>query len=163
MIYSNSNARDLVFDPTRNQLYITTTGGTIERYDVSANKLLTPYGIPGASLIGADLTPDGSVLVVGDATYGATQGVIHRIDLPTGTNTNLTYNLASSERGSYDVVALTNSRVLFSASRGGTGSVPFREVNLSTNTVAIRPDLDDLSQDSWFSRNADYSRMIVGE
>jgi len=35
--------RDLVFDPQRDMLYITTSSGTIERYDLGSGDLLTPF------------------------------------------------------------------------------------------------------------------------
>ena len=90
LFYTSTNRQDLVFDNTRNLLYITTTAGTVERYDVAASKMLTAISIPGSpSLNGADITPDGSVLVVTDNNPGPTQGFVHRLDMPSGTNTTL--------------------------------------------------------------------------
>lgn len=48
-----ANRTDLVFDAGRNLLYIPTSAGTIERYDVAAQALLTPWTV-GTSLNGAE-------------------------------------------------------------------------------------------------------------
>ena len=58
-----TNATDLVFDPTRNLLYITTRDGSIQRYSLATQSLLAPFttdGLPDS----ADITPDGSTLYV---------------------------------------------------------------------------------------------------
>ena len=49
-LLSIPDRRDLVFDPTRNYLYITTGHGTVERYDVAAGTLLAPYTV-GSSIL----------------------------------------------------------------------------------------------------------------
>src|SRR6266403_2917634 len=54
-----TNHRDLVFDPSRGLLYITTSAGTVQRYNVASQTLLSPLSV-GTSLNGADITPDGS-------------------------------------------------------------------------------------------------------
>ena len=48
------NRRDLVFDPARDLLYITTSAGTVQRYDVAGQALLPPLAV-GTSLNGADI------------------------------------------------------------------------------------------------------------
>src|ERR1700733_10071512 len=48
---------DLVFDPTRNQLLITTPSGLLQRFDEATQTMLAPYSV-GSNLEGADITPD---------------------------------------------------------------------------------------------------------
>src|SRR4051812_10865937 len=109
LVYSGTNQRALVYDPGRDLLYITTSTGTIERFDAVNNVLLSPIAVPGApTLNGADITPDGTVLVVADNGKGATQkAAVHRIDLTTGTNTDLSYTAQSGEAGSFGVAAVS--------------------------------------------------------
>src|SRR6185369_6981592 len=83
-----TGAKDVVFDDTRNILYITTASGKVERLDVANRSLLSPW-IVGSTLNGADITPDGSALYVADGTTSATQGFIRRVDLNTGNVSNL--------------------------------------------------------------------------
>jgi DNA-binding beta-propeller fold protein YncE len=78
-----ANGRDHVFDPTRNLLYITTGAGTVQRYDVATQTLLTPLAV-GTSLNGADITPDGSALYVADNQTSGTQGFIRKVNLASG-------------------------------------------------------------------------------
>src|SRR5207302_1625083 len=87
--------RDIVFDSSRQLLYVTTSKGTIERYDVAHQTLLTPWSV-GTSLNGADITPDASALYVGEnsLTVGA---VLHKVNLADGTVKNLSYGGASGE------------------------------------------------------------------
>src|SRR5262249_7936882 len=68
-----ADARDLIYDPTRDVLYITATDGTLQRYDLATETLLDPFQV-GASLNAGDITPDGSSLYVGDGMRGLTQG-----------------------------------------------------------------------------------------
>src|SRR5207249_4926606 len=57
--------RGLIFDPQRNVLYITTSSGTVERYDLASGNLLTPFQLID-SLNGGDITPNGNALYVAD-------------------------------------------------------------------------------------------------
>src|SRR3954470_17239895 len=60
-----SNRRDLVYDGGRGLLYITTSAGTVQRYSVASQSLLSPWTV-GTSLYGADIMPDGSGLYVAE-------------------------------------------------------------------------------------------------
>src|SRR5262249_15122330 len=77
LIYANPDRRDLVYDTVRNLLYITTSAGAVQRYDPVSGGLLAPLTVPGsASLNGADITPDGSVLLATDGVTGGTGGFV---------------------------------------------------------------------------------------
>jgi hypothetical protein len=128
--------KDLVFDPTRNVLYITTGHGTVERYDVATQTLLAPFQV-GVSLLGADLTPDGRFLYVADAQRGATQGSFHKIDLSTGVVTDLNYNQTSA---SWDVAIGANGKALADLRSESAGTVPLYQINLATDALTARSD-----------------------
>src|SRR6516162_7513723 len=68
-----ANRRDLVFDPTRNMLDITTSSGQVQRYDVANQTLLSPLSV-GTSLNGADITLDGSALYVAENQTSGSHG-----------------------------------------------------------------------------------------
>jgi DNA-binding beta-propeller fold protein YncE len=115
-----SNRRDLVFDPTRDLLYITTSSGLVQRYDVANQTLLTPWNV-GTSLNGADITPDASALYVAESQLSGSQGVLHRVDLNDGSVSNITYNLAFYEGGTWDVAVANNGTAFFSTTFQGSG------------------------------------------
>src|SRR6516165_7446276 len=65
--------RDLVFDATRDLLYITTSARNIQQYSIPTQTLLSPLTV-GTSLNGADISADGSTLYVAENQAGTTQG-----------------------------------------------------------------------------------------
>lgn len=153
-----ADRRDLVFDPTRNYLYITTSDGDVERYDVNSRSLLTRFDA-GNSLNGADITPDGSTLYVAENQIGATQGFIRKVNLNTGAVTNLTYDLEYDDRPS-DIAIGSN----------GTGMVrsfgqwhQIRQLNLSTDTISERADKGSVYGGALITRGADRSLFFTTE
>src|SRR5262245_5836775 len=158
LVYSGVDRRDLVFDPTRNLLYITTSSGVVQRYDVTAGTFLTPITMPGSSsLNGADITPDGSTLIATDSVTGTSGGNLRRINLAPGGVTTVNYPLTGTETGSWDVAALSNNRAVFTTRFNGTGAVPAHIIDLTTNTIV--PDRQ-ISPDTQISRAADRSRAF---
>src|SRR2546423_551200 len=96
-----SNRRDLVFDQGRNLLYITTSSGTVQRWDVTTQQLLPAWNV-GTALEGADITPDGNWLYVTEAVASpGNLGVLHRVNLNTGGVSNSTYALVNREIGGW--------------------------------------------------------------
>ncbi len=163
-----TNRRDLVFDPTRNLLHITTASGQVQRYDVTNQTLLSPWSV-GTSLNGADIAPDGSTLYVAENQTSGSQGVLHGVNLSVGSVTNVTYNLASAEGGVWDVAVANNGKAFFSTRFNGSGWVPFRQLDLNTGTVSIRTDAPgsggngQVTQDTHIDRSADGSQMFMAE
>jgi DNA-binding beta-propeller fold protein YncE len=164
--------RDHVFDPNRQILYITTSAGTVQRYDTVSKTFLTPWTI-GGDLQGLDVTPDGNSLLVCDRNFNPTTdlGQIHRVDANTGAVTTLPYGLKGgedtfTETGSWDVVAMNNGRAFFDGDFVGSAWVPLHELNLATNAITDRtglPYLIDVRERSWFIRNANASSMLILE
>ena len=62
-----TGAEDYVFSNS-GILYISTSGGNIDRYDTQTNSFLTPFSV-GGSLLGMDLSPDGKTLAVANTTF----------------------------------------------------------------------------------------------
>lgn len=76
------------FDAVRNRLYIPTQNGTIERYDVASNQLLSPFFV-GDDLRGSDITADGDYLYVADNEEREGSPLLHKIDLRSGDSVSL--------------------------------------------------------------------------
>src|SRR5947207_1983140 len=93
-LISVGGSQELVFDAARNRLYVTTTGGSVARYDVATNTLLPALAI-GTLLNGADITPDNHYLYVAENQRGPTQGYFYKVDLtdPNFQTTLVPYNL----------------------------------------------------------------------
>ncbi len=104
--------RDHVFDDARNTLYITTSAGSVERYDLTTNSLLTPFSVASTSFNGIDVSLDGQFIYVADATQGATQGVFRKFNTETGERTNLFYNRAGAEGEAWDTFQHSGIRSL---------------------------------------------------
>ncbi len=154
-----------LFDPTRNLFYFATANGTIERYDPNAQQLLTPIVI-GNPINGMDITPDGSRLFVGIDYRSVTQGWIDEVDLATGTFKQDTYSFPAFgelQGGSYDVVIPSSNIVLFSSDFNGSGSVPLRQLDLTTGAITVRTDFGSIEQDTSFVRGGDRSIVFISE
>lgn len=95
---SAPNRVDMVHDPIRNFLYIT-SGGQVLQYDLKAQQFLSPYQL-GGNLKGIDVSPDAQTLAVAD--NGQTGIVL--IDLSTGYTKRVAFTPASSyEEGTFSV------------------------------------------------------------
>jgi uncharacterized delta-60 repeat protein len=141
-----SQPRAVVYDPFSNQLFITSnsTPTQVQRYDLTTGTLLTPWTIGGA-LYGADVTPDGKTLYVADASStvvgGIRSGVIHKVDVATGTVTDLTYPLLGLETGAYDIAIASNGKAFFTSYSASGGTGLFRQIDLATGTITTRSDV----------------------
>src|SRR6476646_6182290 len=109
-----------VYDPTRNLLYITTTGGFLQRWDVQNAALLPPFIGVGSSLTGIDITTNGQFAYIGDGTAGVSNGFVRKVNLSTGVRTNITYPLSSLERGVTAVAIASNNRAIFTTDFAGS-------------------------------------------
>jgi hypothetical protein len=73
---------DHVFDPTRTRglLYISTSSGRIQRYDIESRRLLRQFRV-GSDLRGLDITPDRAGIYATEYIHGAQAGVLHKVSL----------------------------------------------------------------------------------
>ncbi len=154
-----TDRHDIVFDGTRDLLYITTNGGLVQRYDVVSKSLLAPFNV-GVDLSGADLTTNGSFLYVGEETAGATQGIVRKVDLTAGTHTNIFYNLDGLEGGVWDIVIMSNGKGLVTTKFNGSGAVALRSLDLSNDTLNKIPNPANPSQTFGVMQNTNLSRSF---
>jgi hypothetical protein len=162
-----SNYSDLVYDPTRNLLYITTTDGSVQRYDVASQTLLTPFQV-GVSLNGADITPDGSRLFAGDGTLGAVQGWFHDVNLSTGAvaHARFTFTPYDFVGGGWDVAIGSYGNAMIDETYMGLGDVPVNEITLADDSVTLRSfssGVPTVGQNTLVARSADRSLFVFQE
>mgnify|MGYP002623110063 FL=1 len=148
-----------VYDPRRDLVYISTSDGKIERFDIRSGQLLEAWDI-GVNLGGLDLTQDLQHLYVAESQTGTTQGFVRKVDLDTGELTNLRYDRSSLLIGALDVAIADNNTALFTVDWDGSGFVPLYQIDLSTDTVSIHNDRGDIEQDTRIFRAADRSRLF---
>jgi WD40 repeat protein len=110
------NRRDMVHDPFRNVLYIT-SGSQVLRYNVETQQVLSPIEL-GGLLYGIDLSPDGNTLAVADYTYSNVEGWIYTVNLQTGESKRVSLPFATYNRetgGSFSVAFGNNGDLLISS------------------------------------------------
>jgi sugar lactone lactonase YvrE len=142
---------ELIMDGPRNILY-SSDGNTIRRYNVQTQTLLAPIAV-GAPVTGFDVTPDGNFI------YAAgTKGVIRKINVGTGTITNVTFTPEFGETATWDL-GISGTRVFFSSN--GT-TTPFRQIDLATDAITVRSDynLGRISR-SLFNRSFDNGALFI--
>jgi len=160
---------DVVFDHAGKYLYITTTDGWVRRYNLATGELEPGYNL-GGSLGGADIAADDSFLLVAQRTTPPNaQGVVHKLDLRTGSVTNAYYN-SDNDRGSNDVALASNGTALVtSATTNGIAFTHLRQWDLAANTLTERNDIPEpspglggvLSVPAWLTRSEDGSRLSI--
>lgn len=159
--------RNHVFDPVRDRLYITTDFGEVFRYDLAANSFLPTWAI-GNQFQGLDITPDASSIYVAEGAIINGLGMFRKIDLDTGSVTNITYTPVGNERGAWDIRIGANG-IGLASTRSGSGFVPFRELNTNTDTLSIRGDTPGTGPNNTvrintnIERSADRSQFIIRE
>jgi Ca2+-binding RTX toxin-like protein len=125
--------QDLVYDGARDYLYITTSTGDLQRYDVGTKALLESWHV-GSSLNGADITADAAFLCVAEGARGALEGLVHKVDLTTGQVTNLAYTLTDNYAvGSYDVAIGSDGFAFVTGTQGN----PLRKLDLATGIFSL--------------------------
>ena len=155
-----SGAQDAIIDDLHHTVDVT-TGTDVQRYDLTTHSLLTPWSAVGASLRSVDITSDNNFLYIADQSAGPTQGVIRKVNTSTGAKTNVFYNLAGEGAGAYDIVRLSNNKMLFTANNqfSGGGS-PVRLIDLSNDNVTARPS-DGVERQTDLFRSADGRRVFM--
>jgi hypothetical protein len=124
-------AEDYVFSSS-GILYISTSGGDIDRYDTQTNSFLTPFTV-GGSLLGIDLSPDGKTLAVADTSRTG----IDLVSTSTGAVTPVNFTPASGEGGAYTVAYESNGNLLVSTQFVGSGWVPLRQYDPTTGVTTV--------------------------
>jgi len=100
------NRVDMVHDPVRNILYIT-SGSDVLRYHLESQQFLTPFNL-GGTLKGIDLSPDSRLLAVADDSFAG----IHMVDLQTGLDSTVKFQPDFVEEGGFSVAFDREGHVL---------------------------------------------------
>jgi uncharacterized delta-60 repeat protein len=153
-----SGRRDHVIDTQRDLLYITTSSGKVERYDLKTGTLLTAWTVTSGQLNGIDISRDGQYLYIADAVTNLSQGYIRRLEIATGTITSYSYALASGESGAWDVVVGSDDRVYFSTHYAISGATDIRVIDTANGAISVV--LSDYSYDSLIARGGDRSLLM---
>ena len=161
---------DHVFDATRNVLYISTSSGRIQRYSVRGRRLLHPYKV-GRNLRGMDISPDGAWIYATENVHGAARGVLHKVSADTGAVTHIRYALdtgGEGEAGGWDLSIGANGLGLVTTDYFGSGTVPLRTLDLSTDTLTRRHDVGlpgyhRIEERAHLARSADRSIVFMQE
>jgi hypothetical protein len=158
----------MVFDFAGQNLYISTSTGLIENFDLSTRSFVRTYDL-GGSLWGIDIARDDSFIVGAQDSVGISQGSFQRVNLATGTITNINYTRAFGEGGAWDVAIGSNGLALVTTRYNGSGWTPLRQIELSTNAITIRTDAPgsggggQVSAPTQINRSADGTRFFLME
>jgi sugar lactone lactonase YvrE len=157
--------RDIVFDPARDVLYVSTAAGKVLRYDLATRTLLSPLDA-GVPLNGIDLSLDGSSLFAAEDIFGVRTNVIRRFDLPgstPGTYSAVHIGPDDGTTGAFDVAAAANGTVLITvkSDRPSNSPNPFREFDAATGTLRIRSQFDWIYQGATLAPAGDRSAVLV--
>src|SRR5438067_3059962 len=154
--------RDMVFDHGGNYLYISTSDGFVQRYNVATNQIDNSYNL-GGSLNALDIAPDDSFILAAQNNLANGDISFQRLDLSTGEIVNITYlaDAMRQEAGAWDV-AIASNGLAFGTSYGAF-SARLYQIDLSTNTLSVRPQLHDsvpaIRGSTEIVRNADGTRL----
>lgn len=132
--------RDLVFDHAGRYLYITTSDGWVRRYDLATAQLESGYNI-GGSLNGTDIAPDDSFLLLAQSATSGANGRFQKLELASGSVSNIEYARAFQETGAWDVAIASNGLALCTTQLSGSGETPLRQIDLTTSAITSRDDL----------------------
>ncbi len=152
---SAPNRVDMVHDPIRNILYIT-SGGEILRYDLCSQRFFPSFQL-GGRLMGIDLSPDANTLAVADNSYSNGTVWIHLANLQNGATQKVTFAQAFYEGGTYAVAYGNDGNLLITSRFLGSGWVPLRRYNPTTGATA---NLWTVTQDTILNSSADGS--VIG-
>jgi WD40 repeat protein len=169
-----AHRRDMVFDHTGKFLYVGTSDGLLERYDLRTRDIQVVADM-GGSLNGIDISPDDSFIFAAQDFAGVAEAAFQRVDLISGQISNVTFPLLESERRAWDVAIGSNGRALGTTDLqpGWSGFTLLREINLTNNTTAIRGDIPgpdnthpgmpykEIVQATQIHRSADHTRMYL--
>lgn len=158
----------MVFDHAGQHLYFATEEGWVWPYNLSSGQFEIPYNV-GGFLVGIDIAPDDSFLLIAQYEYGMAQGAFQRLDLHTGQVTNISYPRIFGEGGGWTVAIGSNGLAMATTEFEGSGWTPLRQINLATNAITVRTDdpgsgpSGQVQQETQIQRSADGSRMYLLE
>lgn len=154
-----TGVRDLVYNSVRNELYVSTSTGLIQRYSAATDSLLAPWPV-SHSLYGIDVTPDGNTVLAQEGARNMAQGVVNELDVATGQITLLRTDVEYYETGGWDVVIGPDGRGLGSITNSSDSVTELRYLDPVTNLVSDAPFINTVSE-THLARNNNRSRFVV--
>lgn len=133
---------DHVFDAVRQILYISTSSGRIERYDLASGQLLSPFFMNGDPR-SIDTTADGAWIYVADALWGPSEGFLRKIGADAGAVTSLPFVLASAEAGGVDIAIGSSGLGHMTTQWNGNANVYLRALDVAGDRITVRHDVGD--------------------
>jgi hypothetical protein len=160
----DTTRRYMVFDFTGHNLYISTSTGLIKTFNLASRSFVRSYNL-GGSVNGIDIARDDSFILAAQDSAGPAQGVFQRVNLSTGTITNIPYMLEFAEAGAWDVAIGSNGLALVSTQSRFSGQTPIRQINLRTNVIITRQDTPGrvVWAPTHIHRSADGTRFVFME
>jgi Fibronectin type III domain len=160
LVIPDTTRRGMVFDFAGQNLYISTSTGLIKTFNLSTSKFGKTYNL-GGSLNGIDIARDNSFILAAQKNYTGSQGTFQRVNLATGTITNINYTRQPYEEGGWDVAISSNGLALVTTQFDGSGFTPLRQIDLSTNAITSRNDAPELLwAPTKMQRSADGTRLL---
>lgn len=149
---------DMVYNPTNGVVYVT-AGNQIIRYDWLDQRSLPSWTL-GSTLMGIDVSPDGTTLAVADSSQDATSNWVFLVDTTSGASRQVRFPLSDMEGGTYSVAFDANGGLEVS-SRGGGGWVNLRRYSLASQETTVI--CWSVRYDSLLAPSADRSHVAWAE
>jgi hypothetical protein len=157
--------RDMVFDHIGKYLYISTTAGKVERYNLATGSLGIIFTDPVGGLNGLDIAADDSFLLAAeDSTQGVAQGGFQKINLITNEVTPIRYDREPGETGAWDVAIDWENNALVTTQHDDIGTAPFTPIRqiLANNQISKRLDAPGSGEGGLVGRNTQIYRSADG-
>lgn len=156
-------AHDLIFDASRNAMYIVMGSGQIQRYSLTSDSLLAPWNI-STSLNAGDISVNNSTLYVQEGVRNALNGVIHKIDLNMGTDLPVQYVLNSGETAGWDFTIAGNGKGFATHTIDGSGgTLKIRQIDTNNNDALSLAPIGNIDEYAAVGRNANRSTLVLME
>ena len=154
-----ANATDMVYDFRRHQMYIA-NGDEVVRYAVDSGTLLSPVPMTGATLLGIDISRDGSMLALADMATDATHNWVRLVQLPSLATSKRSFALDFMEGGTWSVAFAADGALLVTSVFNGSGWVPMRRLIPSTGKWTT---LASVTQATMLSASTDRNTIAFAE
>jgi hypothetical protein len=151
---------DVVHDAKRARVYISTSRGTLERYDLENDTMLEPIEL-GVTLKGMDLSPDGDTLAVADGQLERSprRSVLHLVTLTDQSSEKVLVSVMEGA-GFHSVVFVGPRAVLATSDCIGTCNPPMVRIDLDTGSVEAEAEV---SNNTMLVRSADDTMVAYAE
>ena len=168
-----SNMSDVIADPYSGGFYVSTTSGKIKSWDPNNGIYQEQYSI-GGYLDGMALSLDGMALFVANHEYLMVEDAefdrddvyeisITRINLQTGQLKEITLNVNDAERGTSDISIDATGTGLFTTDYAGSGSNPFRQIDISTEEITLFAPWVSIQEGSYLETSEDNRYILIQE